>query len=355
MRYSAMAHADIFKNVDKPRLSVALNSADQEKWLDGIYDELDIIDKNETWVETRHNNPPSSAKLLPLVIVLNIKRNDNGDAAKYMVRLLVRANFQSKDVDYVAIYAPIAKIELAKLMLPISILKNYSIEQLDVQYGFLHATLPGSDNICIRLAKITEIPCADVRLVYLVKSLHGLHKTPNLWYQLLSGMLFEVGFRRAKHKDCLFFDGAILRPVYIVTYVDDLLVIRSQSAVNAAKTSISRHLTLTELCLCTYFIGIKIKHRKDWLLLSQAVYVQKSLESAQFSDWKPTKNSLPLAYPLYCSRVSLYDNEQQKLETVPYKSFPGSYIHLSTRAHPDISSTVSMLGKFQSNPSTKER
>ena len=39
------------------------------------------------------------------------------------------------------------------------------------------------------------------------------------------------------------------------------------------------------------------------------------------------------------------------MKTVPYRQLLRSLIFLSTRTHPDISTAVSMLGKFQANPS----
>lgn len=147
MHYCAMAHVDIVTDVDKPELSLPLKLADQQKWMDATQDKFHTIDKNETSVGTRHNNRLSSPKVLPSGIVLEIKRRTNGDVAKYRARLFVRGNFHSDVVDYAELYAPVAFIELLRLMPSISFFNIYSIDQLDVKAVLSHDTLPKSDKV----------------------------------------------------------------------------------------------------------------------------------------------------------------------------------------------------------------
>lgn len=67
-------------------------------------------------------------------------------------------------------------------------------------------------------------------------------------------------------------------------------------------------------------------------------------------DCKPTDTPLPLAHTLYRDRVATSEEEQRHMATVTFRSILGSLIYLSTRTRPDISTAVSMLGKFQADP-----
>lgn len=68
---------------------------------------------------------------------------------KYKARLVVRGNFQSGGTYYADTYAPVAFIELVRLIFAVSVSKGWSIEQMDVKSTFLHAKLPNTDNVWI--------------------------------------------------------------------------------------------------------------------------------------------------------------------------------------------------------------
>lgn len=107
-------------------------------------------------------------------IIVRIKRDGQVGISKYKARLFVRENFQTDASDYAALFFPVAFIELIRLMLAIPVSKGYSIDPLDMNGAFLHATLPESENIWICFLKIAGVSSADGLLVRLVKSLYGL-------------------------------------------------------------------------------------------------------------------------------------------------------------------------------------
>lgn len=59
--------------------------------------------------------------------------------------------------------------------------KNRDIEQLYIEGAFLHASLPETDNVWIRITSIGGINIANGKIVQLVKSLYGLRQAPKLW------------------------------------------------------------------------------------------------------------------------------------------------------------------------------
>lgn len=348
---SCMAKTEIVSDTDEPKLSVALRSADGDKWVQAINDEFDVIAENRTWVNKNAGNTvPSGAEVLPSGIILRIKRDSHGDVAKYKARLVVRGNLQSNETDYAALYAPVACIELVRLLLAVSVVKSFVVDQLDVKSAFLHADLPATDNIWVKLPKISGISRADGSLVKLRKSLYGLRQAPKLWYELLAKTLSLVGFSRSHCSECLFMSGSGTRPVYIVAYVDDLLVIGDKTSVKKAKNLISRHVNVTDIGPCSHFLGIKIDRRDDGLFLSQGAYTRRVLDMAKMADCKPTGTPLPLAHPLYREQAASTPSQRQEMSTVPYRQVLGSLIYLSTRTRPDIATAVSMLGKFQADP-----
>lgn len=354
--FICMAKEVIVSETDEPKLAVALRSSDRDKWIQAIQEEFKTIKDNGTWTDVdKHDKLLNTLEVLPSGMVLRIKRDATGKIARYKARLVVRGNLQSNESDYAALYAPVACIELVRLMLSISVAKDLHVDQLDVKSAFLHAALPGKDRIFIKLPKIPGVASAKGQTVRLRKSLYGLREAPKLWYRHLTNTLGRIGLVRSNYSDCLFVYGHNGRErVYVVAYVDDLLVIGSKVSVDKVKKLISKHLTITDLGQCSSFLGIKMNRRDDGLFLSQGAYTSRVLEMAKMSDCKPTSTPLPMAHSLYRKRVTSTEKERQEMTSIPYRQVLGSLIYLSTRTRPDISTAVSMLGKFQADPTIKD-
>ena len=72
------------------------------------------------------------------------------------------------------LYTPIACIELVRVILAVAAALGWKVEHFDIKGAFLHADLPDSDRISIRLPNIDGFKTASVQYVRLKKSLYGL-------------------------------------------------------------------------------------------------------------------------------------------------------------------------------------
>lgn len=230
--------------------------------------------------------------MFPSGLILKIMRDSLGGVARYKARLVVRGNFQADGDGYAALYEPVACIELVRVMLSIAVAKRWEVDHLDVKGALLHSELPEHEKSCVKLPKVPEFTTLDGRLVMLLKSLYGIRKAPMLWYQLLEKTLGRLGFRRAKHVDCLMIGGTRSTPVFIVAYVDDLLVIGVRRNVASAKLKISENFTVTDVGPCTYLLGMKIERRHDGLFSSQSSYARRIVEEARMTDCLSTSHCL---------------------------------------------------------------
>lgn len=118
---------------------------------------------------------------------------------------------------------------------------------MDVKRAFPHAKLPDTDTVWIRLSKFDGIPTANDQIVRLVKSLYGLRQAPKLWYQHLAAALAKIGFRRAQSSDCVFIGGNKYSPVYILAYVDGLLIIGAPTVVTDTKSRLRTVLEIYDI------------------------------------------------------------------------------------------------------------
>ncbi|RDY14617.1 Copia protein, partial [Mucuna pruriens] len=82
----------------------------EEKWLKAMKDEINSIEKNQTWELV---DPPSNKKLIPLKWVYKVKVNPRGEVVKNKARLVAKGFLQKAGIDYGDYQAGSNEVELA--------------------------------------------------------------------------------------------------------------------------------------------------------------------------------------------------------------------------------------------------
>lgn len=335
---------------DEPTLKTALHCNERLQWIDAIDEEYELLVKNKTWEPVDYVK--REEKQLPSGIVLKLKRDAEGRPVRYKARVVARGNFQSEPEQYIDLYAPVASIDLVRTVLAVSVALGWDIEHVDVKGAFLNALLAAESRYVLRLPSIPGSKYFRGQLVRLIKSLYGLRESPKMWYAELNRSLRHFGFVQSAHSDSLFMRTG-LNPVYIVAYVDDLLIFGAKSAVQWAKSSLRSKFVTTELGPCTHYLGVRVERTKTDIHLSQESFIKRVIDLAGLSDAKPCPTPLPMSHCLYEKQQDVTDEEQAQMERVPYRAVLGSLLYLATRTRPDIATAVSMLAKFQSSPSMR--
>lgn len=125
-------------------------------------------------------------------------------------------------------------------------------------------------------------------------------------------------------------------PIFIVVYVDDLLVIGSSKSIEEVKKKLSKLFSVIDLGPCTCFLGMNIIRKPNGIFISQNSYTERLIEAAGMFDCNPTRSPLPLHHPLYEERKPSTEVEQLKIQDKLYRSILGSLLYLSTRTRPYI-------------------
>lgn len=126
--------------------------------MEAIEEEFKTLSTNGPWTV---DNPPTNFLLLPLVVILKLKRDSQVRPARFKGRLEARGNLQSDFVDYAELCAPVACIELVRVLLCVAASKNWAIHQVDVKGAFFHASLSETDKSWIKLPRIEGVPSAN--------------------------------------------------------------------------------------------------------------------------------------------------------------------------------------------------
>ena len=159
---------------------------------------------------------------------------------------MARGNFQTDDFDYAELYAPVPCIEAVRVLLAIAVSKDWSTDHLDIKGAFLYFLLPESDEAWLKLPTITRVSEASGSVVKFRKSLYGLRQSLKIWYKLLAKCLKRLGLRRSMTNESLFI-GTSGPPVYLLVYVDVIMVFGNSTAVKDVKERLSSLFSTTDL------------------------------------------------------------------------------------------------------------
>src|SRR3990170_2891364 len=120
------------------------------------------------------------------------------------------------------------------------------------------------------------------------KALYGLKQAPRAWYSRLSMQLNRLGFIASKADTSLFIYNKANTVVFVLIYVDDIIVASSSSnATNALLRDLSSEFALKDLGDLHFFIGIEVKKIQDGIVLNQEKYANELLVRMGMKNCKP--------------------------------------------------------------------
>jgi hypothetical protein len=106
-----------------------------------------------------------------------------------------------------------------------------------------------------------------------------LKQAPRAWFAKLSTKLITLGFTPSKADTSLFFYSKGSITIFVLIYVDDIIVASScHSATAALLRDLQKDFSLKDLGDIHYFLGIEVKRINDGLLLTQEKYTSDVLK-----------------------------------------------------------------------------
>jgi hypothetical protein len=139
--------------------------------------EIESIEKNKTWELTVL---PQGVNPIGVKWVFKTKLNENGEVDKYKARLVAKGYAQQYGVDYIEVFAPVARLDTIRLILALAAQNSWSVFQLDVKSAFLHGDL--SEEVFVQQPLGYEKKGEEGKVYKLRKALYGLKQAPRAWY-----------------------------------------------------------------------------------------------------------------------------------------------------------------------------
>ena len=326
--------------VEPTTMKEALSSDQAELWQQAMDEEYASLLANGTWTLKA---PPPGVTPIPTKWVYKLKRGSAGNIERYKARLVVQGFRQREGVDYEEVFAPVSKYTTLRTILALASVGDLEIHHLDIKTAFLNGELeeevwaaqpPGYEEGGGALA------------CHLRKSLYGLKQAPRAWHQRLRQELNDMGFTESSADPGLFIKPGA-KPIYLLTYVDDILLVSASTAlVDATKARLMHAFDARDLGEASYYLGMDIIRDRTarTITLSQGRLTADLLAKHGMSDAKA------LSTPLSAATRLTKDGDPLDRTTCGYAQLVGSLMYLAVCTRPDIAQAVGALARYMACP-----
>jgi hypothetical protein len=252
-------------------------------WCRAMEEEYDALIANNTWELVPR---PVGSNVVTGKWIFKHKFNSDGTLEWYKARWVLRGFTQRPDIDYDETFSPVVKPATVRTVLSLPVSRSWPIHQLDVKNAFLHGT-PSETVYCSQPTGFVDLTQPD-RVCRLNKSLYGLKRAPRAWYSRFTTYLLSLGFVEGKSDTSLFVFRRDADTVYLLLYVDDIVLTASSTALlQHTMSALKREFGMKDLGPLHHFLGVSVQHQIDGLFLTQRQFALDVLERASMVDCKP--------------------------------------------------------------------
>jgi Reverse transcriptase (RNA-dependent DNA polymerase) len=313
----------------------------QPVWREVMKEELRALEKNNTWVIV---SLPKDKKPVGCKWIYKTKYNSDGTIERHKARLVAKGYTQIYGIDYHKTFAPVAKMNIVRILFSIAINNGWNLYQMDVKNVFLQGTL--EEKVYMNLPPGHEREKDSNLACRLKKPIYGLKQSLRAWYEKLSLFLKSCGFTISSADNSLFTKHSNDNIIIVLVYVDDIIVIENnQTDINLIKGQLKKNFDIKDLGILKYFLGIEVAHSIKGLFISQRKYALDLLKETSKIRSKPA--STPMEY-----KCKLNTEDEEPLEDInQFQRLVGKLIYL-TVTRSDISFVVSQISKFMHSSRT---
>ncbi|CAM8927036.1 unnamed protein product [Rhodiola kirilowii] len=318
-----------------------------------MHDEIKSMNDNKTW---KLIPLPKNARAIACKWIFRLKDgNSPAEPPRFKARLVAKGFSQKEGIDYNEIFAPVVKYKTLRLLLAMSTVFNWEIDQMDVKTAFLNGDL--EETIYMKQPKGFVDRKFPDHVCHLNKSIYGLKQSPRQWNRKFDACMTDLGFSKSKYDSCLYLKNMNAKyPAFVLLYVDDMLIISdSRLVINSIKSDIKKHFDMKDMGEAQRILGVKITRdrNKRVMYLSQTDYLDKVLDKFQLKNAKPSLVPLGGHLELTKHDCPVSDEDKLKMSKVPYDVAVGSVMYAMLCTRPDLAFGVSVLSRFMSNPGDK--
>jgi hypothetical protein len=337
------------ESIGEPRTyKEAIHSPYRVQWERAMQEELDSIKANKTFTLVPL---PAGRQAIGSKWVYKVKRHVDGSIDRFKARLVAKGYAQLYGIDFTETFAPVVRFSSLRAILAIAAAADYEVHQMDVKTAFLNGDLDED----IYMQQPDGYRAADDQASHvwkLNKSLYGLKQAGRAWNKKMDQALIELGFKPLQTDSCVYVKRSGSSVMYLLVYVDDLLLVTNDTAQLAAtKAALSSRFDMKDMGEAHFILGVQIRRdrAKRQLYLSQAEYIRTVLKRFRMEDCQSAAS--PMATGVKLLKTDPADaTSTADMASVPYASAVGALMYAALATRPDIAYAVTALCQFMANP-----
>lgn len=311
------------------------------KWRRAMSDEYDAFAKNDTFELV---DRALAKNIVGSKWVYRIKRLPDGSVERYKARLVAKGFHQRPGIDFHDTFSPVIKHATIRLILGTAVARNWPLKQLDVNNAFLQGPL--EEEVYMQQPPGLVDKDHPHHVLRLKKAVYGLKQAPRAWYNALKDGLLGIGFKNSLADASLFVLRTGPHFVYILVYVDDIIITGSSMAEVSRVTSLlAARFSLKNLGDLSYFLGMEASRTPAGLLLTQTKYITDLLQKTKMVNSKPVATPMSSSDTLTLTTGAVLDDPTE------YRATVGSLQYLGL-TRPDIAFAVNRLSQYMHRPTT---
>ncbi|XP_047326713.1 uncharacterized protein LOC124930411 [Impatiens glandulifera] len=234
-----------------------------------------IFEEEKKWEWCNNNN-----KLL--------KRDSEGNILKHKARLVAKGYVQKQGVDVEETFAPVAKLDTVRLILVIAAHRGWEIHHLDVKSAFLNGDI--EEEVYVAQHEGFIIKNKEHKVYRLYQALYGLRQAPRAWNTCLNKRIMSLGFMKCSQDQAVYTRNHGEEVLIVGIYVEDLIVTGSSiKGVEVFKNQIMKEFKMSDLRLLSYYLGIEVDQKIDFIEVKQETYAKKVLKQFAMEDCNSSK------------------------------------------------------------------
>jgi hypothetical protein len=188
---------------------------------------------------------PAGHRAIELKWVFKVKKDPQGRIMKHKARLVVKGYAQREGVDYDEIFAPVARIEIVRLLIAVVAQRGWEVHHMDVKSAFLNGDL--LEEVYEQQPPGFVIKNGSGKVLKLKKALYGLRQAPRAWNAKLDSELTRLGFVRNPLEHAVYRRSEKNGYILVGVYVDDLIITCSSSVnIDAFKREMVKSFSMSD-------------------------------------------------------------------------------------------------------------
>ncbi|KAG8499624.1 hypothetical protein CXB51_006221 [Gossypium anomalum] len=184
----------------------------------------DNIDLEPSSVKEALAHPDWRSAVIGCKWLFKIKKNPDGTINRCKTRLVAKGCSQVPGCDFTETFSLVVKTATIRVILSIAVTKGWPLRQVDVNNAFLNGDLVDDVYMQQPPGFVQHGSISETLVCHPTKVLYGLRQAPRAWFDKLKQFLISTSFTLSKSDASLFVRSASDYTLYVLVYVDDIVI-----------------------------------------------------------------------------------------------------------------------------------